>query len=320
MLVQGAGGNVSAKHGRRLIVKASGTWLSRALEGNIFVECDLDGLCAAARGEDEDLSAHVLDGSDMRPSIEALLHASLPHHVVAHVHSIRTLAWAVRRDGEEALAARLAGLRWAWVPYRRPGLPLARVVQSALADQPDVLVLANHGLIVGADSCAAAEALIADVEERLDIPARPLPPLDIPALERFAATEGLGLPRHAEVHCLANDRTNLAIVRRGPLYPDHVVFLGTHVPVVAKDQTVGQARAAVVAPPKYWVLEGRGVLVEPAMSDGGEEMLLCLAQLARHIDPGADLAVLTSSETDSLQNWEAEKFRQALDMPAFASP
>jgi rhamnose utilization protein RhaD (predicted bifunctional aldolase and dehydrogenase) len=38
-LVQGAGGVISLKNGDRLIVKASGTWMSRALAtNNIFTE------------------------------------------------------------------------------------------------------------------------------------------------------------------------------------------------------------------------------------------------------------------------------------------
>ena len=42
LLVQGAGGNVSIKNDGILLVKASGTSLSQALDKNIFVQVDLD--------------------------------------------------------------------------------------------------------------------------------------------------------------------------------------------------------------------------------------------------------------------------------------
>ena len=87
----------------------------------------------------------------MRPSIETSLHALLPHRLVIHVHSVNLIAWAVRADGRAELDRRLAGLSWAWIPYVRPGLPLTPALAAILRDRrPDVLVLQNHGLVVGA--------------------------------------------------------------------------------------------------------------------------------------------------------------------------
>ena len=41
-LVQGAGGNTSIKQNNKMWIKASGTWLSKSIEENIFVEVNLD--------------------------------------------------------------------------------------------------------------------------------------------------------------------------------------------------------------------------------------------------------------------------------------
>ena len=41
MLVQGAGGNTSIKQNNKMWIKASGTWLSKSIEENIFADKDL---------------------------------------------------------------------------------------------------------------------------------------------------------------------------------------------------------------------------------------------------------------------------------------
>ena len=155
-LVQAAGGNVSLKRGGVLWVKASGTWLANALRQNIMVPVDLPALLAAVQRRDaaavENAAAFVVQSEDatgLRPSIETTLHAMLPHPVVVHVHCVETIAWAVRQDAEAAIAPLLAGLRWAFVPYVRPGAPLTFAMLRVLQPDTDVLVLGNHGLVVG---------------------------------------------------------------------------------------------------------------------------------------------------------------------------
>ena len=89
----------------------------------------------------------------------------MPHRIVLHVHSVNTIAWAVRTDARDEFARRLDGLAWHYLSYHHPGLPLARAVSNAIAqDAVDVLILGNHGLVVGAATCEAAEALVAEVE------------------------------------------------------------------------------------------------------------------------------------------------------------
>ncbi len=167
-LVQGSGGNTSIKAGDRLWVKASGTWLSQAEEKSIFVSLPLDEIRRRiAAGDAEDLSDLAEGGDGLRPSIETTLHAIFPHTAVVHVHSVNAIAWTVEEGGREALEERLHGLAWAWVPYRKPGLPLCKAImaaQHASDQQLDLVVLANHGLVVAAENCADVEALLEGVE------------------------------------------------------------------------------------------------------------------------------------------------------------
>src|SRR5258707_11812045 len=99
LLVQGPGGNISIKRDGVLWVKASGTWLADAGTRNLFVPVDLQLLRRAIAEQAEDpVRPARLDGgpTGLKPSIETTLHALLPHPVVVHVHSVATLALAIR--------------------------------------------------------------------------------------------------------------------------------------------------------------------------------------------------------------------------------
>lgn len=320
LLVQGGGGNTSLKCDGQLWVKASGTWLAQAGDKDIFVRLPLEAVRAALRHPDGEarLALLPLDGG-LRPSIETSLHALLPQAVVAHVHSVNTIAWAVRGNAETELARRLAGLRWAWVPYRRPGYPLTEAVSAVLAEAgpaPDILVLANHGLVVAAESCDAAEALLQDVERRLALPARRFPAPD-PARLHAANDLGWRIAGSDLVHGLGTDPMALQIARGGALYPDHVVFLGAQAPVLPAERqvsaVVAEALATGAPAPVYALVPGAGVLLAPGVSPGAEAMLECLALVAARLPNADGLVYLDDNELAALTDWEAEAYRRSRD-------
>src|SRR5215510_3314883 len=142
LLVQGAGGNSSVKDGDVLWVKASGTWLADAEDQDIFVPVSLSAARTALALGDEHVPLAPNARTTLRASIETSLHALMPHRIVLHVHSVNTIAWAVRSDAAQELAARLHGLAWHWLDYHHPGLPLAQAVSESTAQGPaDVLIL-----------------------------------------------------------------------------------------------------------------------------------------------------------------------------------
>jgi rhamnose utilization protein RhaD (predicted bifunctional aldolase and dehydrogenase) len=88
---------------------------------------------------------------------KSCLHALMPHPVVLHVHSVNTIAGSVRKDARSEFAEQLCGLCWRRLDYHHSGLPLAQGVGESLARRPaDVLILGNHGLVVGAENLANA--------------------------------------------------------------------------------------------------------------------------------------------------------------------
>jgi rhamnose utilization protein RhaD (predicted bifunctional aldolase and dehydrogenase) len=317
LLVQGAGGNSSVKDGDVLWVKASGTWLADAEDKDIFVPVALSAARAALAQGDERVPLAPNAGTALRASIETSLHALMPHRVVLHVHSVNTIAWAVRTDARQELARRLDGLAWRYLDYHHPGLPLARAVSEAIAHGAvDVLILGNHGLVVGAATCDAAEALVADVEKRLTLEPRSALAADHDALRKICAGTTYRLPRDSRAHDIATDRYSRAIATGGSLYPDHVVFLGPGLPVLEHRENlsgmIAQTAANALPQPVALLVAGAGSLIREDASDGAEAMLTCLALVTCRLPLAARVTYLTAENEHALLNWDAERYRQQL--------
>jgi rhamnose utilization protein RhaD (predicted bifunctional aldolase and dehydrogenase) len=316
LLVQAAGGNTSLKSDGVLWVKASGKFLRAAMTEPTFVPVDLAGIRAGIeRDEADPIAGRVLGDTGLRPSIETTLHALLPQRVVLHLHSVNALAHEVRADGHERVAERLAGLPWAWVDYRRPGLPLTRAVREAAADGVSVLALGNHGIVVGADDCAAAEALVREVERRLESPARAVRAADPAGRADLAAISGYRRTVDPVIDALATDPECVLRARGGALYPDHVVFLGAGACVVDSPARVPAAIAEYQdryeVPPACILVERSGVVVAVGAPAAAEEMLRCQAEVLLRVPEGIRLRFLSTEEVGELLEWDAEKFRRS---------
>ena len=170
-----------------------------------------------------------LNASGLRPSIETSVHAIIPAPVVVHIHCVNTIALAVRHDGESLARERLrphADVVFAFVPYRKPGLPLAHAIEKRLTKDTNVLVLANHGLVIAGETVAEVADRIERVCEAFSTPARATPRVGAENLAAIIEGTDYRLPHDPAVHAIALDPKSLAIARLGSLYPDHVVFLG----------------------------------------------------------------------------------------------
>jgi rhamnose utilization protein RhaD (predicted bifunctional aldolase and dehydrogenase)/NAD(P)-dependent dehydrogenase (short-subunit alcohol dehydrogenase family) len=174
-LVLHGGGNTSAKgtivdilgRTREVIwIKGSG-WDLGTIEAGGFPACDLESLCALRAlpdMSDEDMvrevRATMLDSNDPTPSIEALLHAFLPHRFILHSHADAIIAVSNREDGE-SICRDLYGDRVVHIPYIMPGFPLAKAVAEAVDANPNVIgaLLHQHGLFTFADTAEEALSL-----------------------------------------------------------------------------------------------------------------------------------------------------------------
>ena len=99
LLVQGAGGNISVKHERKLYVKASGKRLAEANNEDIFVTVDLHNQLSLCEQGDFRVRWECSNKLSNRPSIETILHAVLPQRFVLHLHAINSCqSWFVEHQ------------------------------------------------------------------------------------------------------------------------------------------------------------------------------------------------------------------------------
>lgn len=307
LLVQAAGGNTSLKQDGVMWIKASGTWLKDAVARDIFVPVNYEELLAALAKNDPACEACTdfvladLNAPELRPSIETTVHTLMPQRVVVHVHCVNTIAWAIRSDAEQRLAGKLKDFNWAFIPYARPGLPLAYAISACLKPGVDVLVLGNHGLVVAADTVAEAEALLDRVVKPLAKPVRTLVPPNLAALHLLCKGTNYAPAESNETHALATDALALERSKNAVFYPDHVVFLGDGVATEIKEG------AALVA------LPGEGVLIHKDAKPAVEPMGRCLADVMRRVEADDPLTALSVEAIDRLVNWDAEKYRQSLN-------
>jgi rhamnose utilization protein RhaD (predicted bifunctional aldolase and dehydrogenase)/NAD(P)-dependent dehydrogenase (short-subunit alcohol dehydrogenase family) len=207
------------------------------------------------------------------PSVETPLHALLPYRVIAHTHDVATMSLTNIRDAEaERLVGELFEGRIVYVPYVRPGFPLAQAVGRMVggaggqADGRTVgqipaeaigLTLAHHGLVVWGDDAEECYERLMEVTGRMDAyvatkrNTRPsVRPSASPSEERRRRAElvlpvirgVLGKPERVILHfddaddvlaMLAAERMP-ELVRRGMATPEHLLRAG-RLPVILSE-------------------------------------------------------------------------------------
>jgi ribulose-5-phosphate 4-epimerase/fuculose-1-phosphate aldolase len=302
LLTQGSTGNTSIKLDGVLWIKASGKWMADATHEDILTPLDLAEVQARVKQRRDPAERFA------RASIETAMHAVMPHRVVVHVHCVNTIAWAVRQDAQIQMEGRLDGLRWQWISYVASGLPLAGAIQRTLSGSPksDVLILGNHGLVVGGEDCSAVEDLLFRVQQRLAICPRPGGPTDYAALAEIADGSTWGLPDDDDVHALGTDAISRGVISGGLLYPCQSIFSDPSMP--GSDSSTPRLFHPVPCPdPKgqwedrwgtrtFLIIKGRGVIVRRTMTPVQRAMLSGLAQVIQRTSSSAPLRYLTNEE------------------------
>ena len=264
-LVLHGGGNTSVKatetdiHGDLidvLYVKGSG-WDLATIEPQGFAPLRLEAVRRLAELPSlsdiemvNQLRLNLLDASAPNPSVEAILHASLPFIAVQHTHADAALALTNTKDGERRVRE-LWGESAVIVPYVMPGFDLAKACALEFDRQANsdtvAMVLMNHGVFTfGETTEQAYNKMIEVITEAEDylireagvdikasaIAAKPLS-ADGSALDQATLRNRLS---HAAGRSMLlartpNERANLFSARsdlgeiacRGPATPDHII-------------------------------------------------------------------------------------------------
>jgi rhamnose utilization protein RhaD (predicted bifunctional aldolase and dehydrogenase)/NAD(P)-dependent dehydrogenase (short-subunit alcohol dehydrogenase family) len=260
-LVQPGGGNTSIKVGDALLVKGSGTDL-RTIGPEGFTRLSLSALTALRTVEtmlDADMMrfmTRAMQTEGPTPSVETPLHALLPARVIAHTHDIATMSLTNVSDTvAERLVTELFAGEIAYVPYVRPGFPLAQTVRDIVDRLPPGtigLALAHHGIVVWGEqprecysrllqTVNVIEDYLATKRRSQAVPGVKLSPVPAADVRRRSAESVLPVVRgvlgstsgvilHFDdaddvLTALADPRLP-ALVRRGMATPEHILRAG----------------------------------------------------------------------------------------------
>jgi rhamnose utilization protein RhaD (predicted bifunctional aldolase and dehydrogenase) len=305
LLTQASTGNASIKLNGRLWIKASGKWMADALSEDFLVPLDLDVVRDCVRRNMDPTQRY------RGASLETAMHAALPHRVVLHVHCVNSIAWAVRQDATHQLQQKLEGLRWQWIPYVASGLPLAGSIERALSvsADTDLLVLGNHGLVIGGADCGAVEDLLSEVRRRLTIPARHAHPADYAVLAEIADRWSWDLPDDDDVHALGTDPVSRMILSGGLLYPCQAIFANASSAKLFRSVSGDWEECDHRARP-FSIIEERGVIFSRAMTTAERAMISGLTQVVQRIAANAPLRYLTEADISDIANNLTHRYRE----------
>jgi rhamnose utilization protein RhaD (predicted bifunctional aldolase and dehydrogenase) len=312
LLVQGPGGNVSWKDGDVLWIKASGTWLAHAANQEIFIPVDLAHLRLEIAKVNFSVTPRVINDSNMRPSIETLMHALLPHKVVVHLHPVQILAYLVRTNPLDDFKKLIGDkIKWILVDYCKPGADLAEAVYEQLVVSPnvDIVFLKNHGIVIGGEDVKSIERKLHLILLLLEKPAKKFAiknqTHDLPVLINgyFPCSDRVLNQLATRTEFSSRLQTDWA------LYPDHVVFLGPKAVIIKELQDLSNSDHVSHIKPPYVFVIGRGVYESRLASAAQKAQLRCYYDILARQGVTERLTPLSSPQISCLLSWDAEKYR-----------
>ena len=349
------GGNASVKVDGVLHIKPSGVPMA-TLTADDLVPLRLDVLLDALHSDEPVDGDPVRVAAERakvgnpprRPSVEILFHALIPDTFVMHTHPPLVNMVTCNANAVE-LTARLFGDDAIFVPYTDPGIPLAREVerQRGLYEArtgrpaPGVTLLGNHGMIVSGatpeEVTERTEALMKTIVAALADSAVTVAPVRAPladaALGVAVAPTLRGLVAHdGRLPVVVSDASEFvrtatltpsgqAVLTRGPMIPDQIVYAGALPLVVEPGADAAKATAAGLAAyrethgcdPVIVVVPGAAAFAV-GRDRSAAEVALAMFTDALRVATGADalgeFRPMAPAELRFIQEWEAESYRK----------
>lgn len=271
-LVLHGGGNTSVKVTEKnlfgeeqeiLYVKGSG-WDLETIEAEGYAPVDLKHLKRLAELPSlpdpemvNELVTHMSRASAPTPSVEAILHAIIPHKFVDHTHADAVVTITNSPNGEEKIR-QIYGEEVIVVPYVMPGFDLARVcaeqLKENLNDNTIGMVLLNHGIFSFGDSAKESYDRMIDLVQKAEDYLQEKNAWDIEinlvanaknntiklAELRKQVSDVVGYPMIMSCHSDADTmsfvaRADLSVIaNQGPATPDHVIRT-KRLPMIGQD-------------------------------------------------------------------------------------
>ena len=301
-LVLHGGGNTSVKIRERNIlgeeewilhVKGSG-WDLGTIEAAGFSPVRMARLLGLARlpalSDSQmaaELRSNMTDATAPAPSVEAILHATLPHTFVDHTHADALIAITNTPHGTEHVREAY-GDSVVIIPYVMPGFRLARLCAERFpaeaGPQTVGMVLMNHGLFTFGETARASYEMMIELVSRaeeylsrrnawhISIPAgiehTAAPRAELAALRRAvsaAAAAPMILASHTDRQSLDFARRDdlHTIAQQGPATPDHVIRT-KRLPLIGTDVDGYAAAYAGYFEEQATKLDGPLIMLDPA--------------------------------------------------------
>lgn len=313
--VQGGGGNTSVKLDDSLMaIKASGYTLQEVTEEKGYVTVDYQMIRqyynAVNSKEDRDFekeslavnlnSVVLLEGMEnRRPSVEVGFHSFLKKNVI-HTHSVYANILCCSAEGRAAAASILQNEKYVFIPYIDPGFRLTLAIKQAVdeyvimhGEQPQVIMMENHGIVVHSDDDGETIALHERVNDKIrsfyNLPEFPKP--EIKKTENGYASDTAYLKRF-----LVENPADEAYFGALTLYPDQLVYIGSK---------LGEAVR----------IKNGEVLYSGSQKEAEaiEETLVGVVYVINEIRrAGLTLREMGQEGAAFINNWESEKYRSKL--------
>jgi len=331
--VGAGGGNVSWKNTLTLWIKASGTYLSEVTEATLVAvrREPLAKLFQSPVPEDsserEAWAKQIIqqavedDWSNGRPSVETPLHDLFDAAYVVHTHPPLVNGLTCSKNAESAWQALFPEALW--VSYVDPGVTLFLQVKQQFKDyirengqEPSVIVMQNHGLVVAADELAEIDLIHERIFNVLE-DAYSNAGLDTDR-SYFAAEEVDTVPTSE----LDGDIDPELIALKchgihpspGPLTPDHIVYSGVAPFYPANGDTLAAYRELFSSDPRLLIHEG--VVYASGATRSQAQAAFDLAADGAHVlhltEAFGGANFMTEEQWQFVVNWEAESYRQSV--------
>jgi len=363
--VLAGGGNTSFKDGHSIWVKASGYALAKVTK-NSFVALDRGALrkimekgypqepsLREERVKEDLLRTRLYPKTGLRPSVESNFHELMDYPWVVHLHPWMVNTLTCSLEGEE-FSKKILGEQVLWINYSDPGYTLAQKISQQITcykkrykKSPQIVLLQNHGLIVGGDTPREVEEKIKEVGAKIrahlgkdlkGVPKLlPIPPTVDSYPFPLWIRKGLGPQRRRIIYGLRLSSSEDAIlIKQGTLSPDQIVYC--RLSPVWFEYKAGENQAKIKErltsqiakyidtngyEPKIVVINRRGGSSGDKIAVFGIGEFLAAAKnsgyllgdalkVIRASHPFGGPKFLSKKESNFIDNWEVEAYRRRL--------
>lgn len=276
------------------------------------------------------------------PSVEAILHALIPHKFVDHTHSDAILAVTNTPGGVDHIRE-IYGDSVVIVPYAMPGFELARtcaqILPGAMTDQTRGVVLMQHGLFTFGDTAResygrmidlvtlAEDYLASQKAWTISLPDMPMPAAELRneiAALRKAMSDTAGRPMILQLHSdplslfFAGHDDVERLSQSGPATSDHIIRT-KQFPMLGRD-----VEAFAAAYREYFAAHEGRARTPLTMLDPAPRVILEAAwgmisagptvKAARIAGDIYQQTMTTILRADALESWQALSSEHVFDM------